>query len=482
MVASAARTVELSRREALAFIDRTLADAGIDRFLVPTYIGASYRIGVLARHRPEALDALRAASGGWRARDRVAAGRRKTVPLSDLADEGQPALDVFRPHRWEHSSFRLGVESGATIEFWSETARGWVAPLRNPVGCVLPASGQAPATVTAAGASYPTLTGLTAKPWDDIDVPIDVVYTWVDGADTEWAARRDERLAAVGRERVRRESSDEIRFADHGELRYSLRSIEQFLPWVRTVHLVTASQRPAWLVDEHPQLHLVDHRDILEPDALPTFNSLAIETALHRIDGLSDAYLYFNDDVFAGRPVTPRDFFVRPDLSRFFLQVRAALDPGPRTDDDAPATAADKNSRDLLDHRLGRRFSTLLAHTPHPQQRALLGEIEAEFPDEVARTRRSPFRSVDDVAMATALHHYYGFFTGRTVPARMRYRGVTLGGADLKERLRLVTERKPQAFCLNDTLVDALEPPRKARIVERFLERYFPEPSSFERV
>ena len=477
MAARAPRTVESSRREALAFLDRTLADAGIDRFLVPTYIGRPYRLGVLDRHRPAALAALRAAQGAWRARVRG----RKAVPLPDLTDEGQSALDVFRPHQWEQSSFRLGAEAGVTLEFWAETPRGWDAPLRNPVACLIPAGGQSRATATVAGASYPTLVGLTAKPWDDLDVPIDVVYTWVDGADPEWGARRDARLAVIGLDRVRREAHAEIRFADHGELRYSLRSLEQFLPWVRTVHLVTAGQRPDWLVDAHPQLHLVDHRDILEPDALPTFNSLAIETALHRIDGLSDSYLYFNDDVFAGRPVTPRDFFVRPDLSRFFLQVRAALDPGPRTDDDPPAIAADKNSRDLIDQRLGCRFSTLLAHTPHPQQRAFLGEIEKEFADDVARTRRSPFRSADNVAMATALHHYYGFFTGRTVPARMRYRGVTLGGADLKDRLRLVTERKPQAFCLNDTLVDAPEPARKARILGRFLERYFPEPSSFER-
>jgi hypothetical protein len=479
MAARDPRTVESSRREALAFLDRMLNDAGVDRFLVPTYIGTPYRVGVLARHRPRVLEALRAAAGGWRARVRGGTGRRKAVPVADLSDEGQPALDVFLPHRWEQSSFRLGAEAGVTVEFWVETDRGWDAPLPNPVGCLIRPSGQLPATATVAGASYPTVVGLTARPWDDVDVPIDVVYTWVDGADPEWAARRDERLAAA--DHVRREARDDIRFADHGELRFSLRSIEQFLPWVRTVHLVTAGQRPDWIVDDHPQLRFVDHRDILEPDALPTFNSLAIETALHRIDGLSDSYLYFNDDVFAGRPVTPRDFFVNANLSRFFLQARAALDPAPRTEDDPPAVAADKNVRELLDQRLGRRFSTLLAHTPHPQQRALLAEIEQQFPDDVARTRRSPFRSADDVAMATAMHHYYGFFTGRTVPARMRYRGVTLGGADLKDRLRLVTERRPQAFCLNDTLVDAPEPARKARLVGRFLERYFPEPSSFER-
>lgn len=481
-------TVETSRRDALAFVHRTLTDAGVAHFVVPTYIGEPYRLGVLARDRAGAIAALRAVAGEWRARRRAprAGGRKevtdRAVRVAELTDQEQPAVDVFRPHRWEQADFRLGGEAGVTLVFWAETARGWDASLLNPVACVIPPAGQVQATTTVAGASYPTVAGLTATPWDEIDVPIDVVYTWVDGADPEWTARRDERLAALGGpDAVRREARDEIRFADHGELRYSLRSLEQFLPWVRTVHLVTAGQRPAWLVDDHPRLRVVDHRDILEADALPTFNSLAIETALHRIDGLSESYLYFNDDVFAGRSLTPRDFFMRPDRHRFFLQTRAALDPGPRRDDDLPAIGADKNVRDLLEQRFGRRLSTMLAHTPHPQQRSVLTELEEQFPDAIARTRRSPFRGAGDVAMATSLHHYYAFFSGRAVPSRLTYRGVTLGGPDLKERLRALTERRFQTFCLNDSLVDAPEPERKSRILSRFLERYFPEPSSFER-
>ncbi|HEX4654995.1 MAG TPA: stealth family protein, partial [Mycobacteriales bacterium] len=330
-------TVEAARREALALLARTLTDAGVDFFVVPTYIGEPYRLGVLATSRAAALAAVRSSGGGWKAR-RQGPGRPGTaVPVADLTDDGQAALVVFRPRSWPDSSFRFAAGAGVTLEFWVPTEDGWDAPLRNPVSCLIPLSGQSPATVSVAGASYRTVAALTDRPWDDIDVPIDVVYTWVDGADPEWVARRDERLAALGGPAtVRREACDEIRFADHGELRYSLRSLEQFAPWVRTVYLVTAGQRPDWLVDGHPRLRVVDHRDILEPDALPTFNSLAIETGLHRIDGLSDSYLYFNDDVFAGRSVTPRQFFLRPDVHRFYPQMRATLDPGPRTDDDPP--------------------------------------------------------------------------------------------------------------------------------------------------
>ncbi|MFD0331960.1 hypothetical protein ACFQZC_36840 [Streptacidiphilus monticola] len=89
-------------------------------------------------------------------------------------------------------------------------------------------------------------------------------------------------------------------------MRYSLRSIHQYAPWVRRIHLVTAGQRPVWLNTDHPDIRVVDHREIFsDPDALPTFNSHAIESQLHHIDGLAEHFLYLNDDVLFGRLVSP---------------------------------------------------------------------------------------------------------------------------------------------------------------------------------
>ncbi|KAK8386699.1 hypothetical protein O3P69_017869 [Scylla paramamosain] len=103
---------------------------------------------------------------------------------------------------------------------------------------------------------------------------------------------------------------DANRFEDNEELRYSLRSLEQYAPWVRRIFLVTNGQIPHWLNLDHPRLTIVTHQDIF-PNAshLPTFSSPAIESHIHRIPGLSEHFLYLNDDVMLMQEVWPEDFF-----------------------------------------------------------------------------------------------------------------------------------------------------------------------------
>ncbi|XP_059093508.1 N-acetylglucosamine-1-phosphotransferase subunits alpha/beta-like [Tigriopus californicus] len=99
------------------------------------------------------------------------------------------------------------------------------------------------------------------------------------------------------------------RFADFEQLRYSLRSLEKYAPWVRQVFLVTNGQIPHWIDMDHPKLTVISHEEIFEDtDILPTFSSPAIEAHLHRIPGLSERFLYMNDDVMLGKEVWPEDF------------------------------------------------------------------------------------------------------------------------------------------------------------------------------
>ncbi|KAK3853814.1 hypothetical protein Pcinc_039664 [Petrolisthes cinctipes] len=104
--------------------------------------------------------------------------------------------------------------------------------------------------------------------------------------------------------------ADANRFQDNEELRYSLRSVEKFAPWVRRIFLVTNGQIPHWLNLDHPRLTIVTHKDIFPNHShLPTFSSPAIECHLHRIPGLSEHFLYLNDDVLLGQEVWPEDFY-----------------------------------------------------------------------------------------------------------------------------------------------------------------------------
>ena len=142
---------------------------------------------------------------------------------------------------------------------------------------------------------------------------VDIVYTWVNGSDEAWLSAKAAYSPAGA-------SPQEHRFRDNNELRYSLRSIEKHAPWVGNIYIVTNGQVPRWLDVEHPKVFIVPHTAIF-PDTghLPTFSSSAIESHLHRIPGLSDKFIYFNDDVFLGAPVYLDDFITQSKGQRVYL-------------------------------------------------------------------------------------------------------------------------------------------------------------------
>lgn len=151
---------------------------------------------------------------------------------------------------------------------------------------------------------------------DKPELQIDAVITWVDGNDE---IHRRKRHKVLQLEKGRDESEiptgrDNTRFMDNGELKYCIRSIHKFAPWIRTIYLITDNQIPDFLSPEFKKLYkvkMVDHNEILKSYewATPTFNSRTLETALWRINGLSDHFIYFNDDFVITKPVKPTDFF-----------------------------------------------------------------------------------------------------------------------------------------------------------------------------
>ena len=131
---------------------------------------------------------------------------------------------------------------------------------------------------------------------------IDFVITWVDDTDPVWLSDRGRYcgIPAV---------SGDCRFRDWGLLQYWFRGVEKFAPWVNKVHFVTYGHLPEWLNTAHPKISIVKHTDYIPEEYLPTFNSHTIELNLHRISGLAEQFVYFNDDTFLLNAVTPEDFF-----------------------------------------------------------------------------------------------------------------------------------------------------------------------------
>ena len=131
---------------------------------------------------------------------------------------------------------------------------------------------------------------------------IDFVILWVDGNDPAW------REEFVRTRQAENDDASEIRYRDWRNLHYWFRSAERFAPWVRKVHFITWGHLPAWLRRDHPKLHIVNHRDFIPAEYLPTFNSNTIELNIHRIEGLADRFVLFNDDTFLTRGCRPEDF------------------------------------------------------------------------------------------------------------------------------------------------------------------------------
>jgi hypothetical protein len=313
----------------------------------------------------------------------------------------------------------------------------------------------------------------------DVDFPVDVVYTWVDGSDPQWLRRKDDAWVALDPEHHHPSAATSSRFTSHDELRYSLRSLEAHADWVRTVYLVTDGQRPPWLRADHPRLRVVDHRELFAgTQALPTFNSHAIEARLHHVPGLSEHFLYLNDDVFFGRPVRPELFFEASGLARFFL-TDALIDLAGPSARDLPVASAAKQTRAVVERLFGRTVTQRFQHVAHPQRRSTLEALETELADELSRTVRSRFRRPNDLSLPSSLAHYVGYARGTAVPGTLSYLycDVSERRAPIKLQ-RLARRRDADVFCLNETDTPGDHPGHQ--LVMDFLQSYFPRPSSFE--
>lgn len=346
-----------------------------------------------------------------------------------------------------------------------------------------PAHGSSAIKPSPAVASAETRTqlGRTKPLLSDVDFPIDAVYTWVDGQDPDWNRTMNAYRNLETSGTLNTYAANDARFHSRDELKYSLRSLEYYAGWVRHIYLVTAGQVPSWLNQDHPWITVIDHRDIFDDASmLPTFNSHAIESQLHHIDGLSEQFLYINDDVFFGRPVVPELFFEPNGASRFFLSG-ATIGPEEASVTDLPVDAAAKRARSLIEQSFGRTIECKFQHVVHAQRISTLREIERRFPEAIEQTAGARFRSPTDVSLPSSFAHYFGLATGAAVAGTMNYRYCDIATTTAGQKLfSMLLNRKADIFCLNEVGSDHDDRDSQDEMVKRFLEEYYPIASSLE--
>ena len=399
------------------------------------------------------------------------------IPHELLHPDAQTNFVVFTELREDETRRRFGEAYGCVVDVWGD-ASGELRKQRPlvPTTPLVPADVRVrPQPTTVLGQD-----AVTYRPFDrpstfDVDFPVDLVIYWVDGADRRWRKRKAKRARDTGAE-YGEEPELDYRYRQFDELRYALRSVERFAPWVQRIFLVTDGQRPHWLDERDTNLEVIDHTQILPESALPTFNPRAITACLHRIPGLADHFLYLNDDVLFGRPTPLSRFFRSNGVSQFFLS-KSLLAPTPGTD----LEKARNRTADLTESLVGIRPSQLLKHTPHALHRPLLAELEIEVGEAWERTIHSPFRSAGDV-IPEYLHHHVAYARRMAAPGPVSYGYFALGQPEGTKALRMYPSTEPsEVLCVNDLGASADQLERDSVFLHEFLVGQWPKPSRYER-
>ena len=412
-----------------------------------------------------------------------ATGRRSLLVADGRLAAGGKArmFRLYRPRVEPEGGLVYGQGTGVQVELWRWEDGMIQLPIENSVTRrTLPVAEAVYGTVQRFGREWPTIENMFADHATDIDFPIDIVFSWVDGNDPEFQRYRASFMEKV----VVGEGDDsEARYRQINELKYALRSVHMFAPWIRHIFICTDSPVPEWLDAEHPKITIVRAEDhFADPTVLPTFNSQAVESQLQHIEGLSEHFLYSNDDMFFGRPLGP-DMFFSPGGITKFIEADTRIGLGDNHLDRSGFENAARANRKLLHDRFGRITTRHLEHTAAPLRRSVLLEMEREFAAEFAATAASRFRAKDNISVTNSLYHYYALLTGRAVTnpgAKVLYVDTTLrvGLAALE---RLLRKRNQDFFCLNDGSFLEVSARERQATVTAFLEKYFPIPAPWEK-
>ncbi len=312
--------------------------------------------------------------------------------------------------------------------------------------------------------------------------PIDVVYTWVDDKDPDWQDSRAQYSGVAAQHSTAGRSNLDERFTNRDELKYSLRSLELFAPFVRNIFIVTSGHIPSWINVDHPQIKMISHSEIFSrKDFLPTFNSSGIETQLHHIPELSENFIYFNDDFFLGEFCTPEDFFQSNGVVKYFNGDQKSFEHD-IDETSEEYIAADKNAIELLKRDYGTFTRELMEHAPYPASKSLIEEMEARYQAEFDRCASHRFRSQEDLRPIAFMQYHYGYMRMKTVKSSISNRYLALWKPNIDQMLQnMLKNRAHKTFCINDVGIPPSRLNWTNRLVKEFLDQYFPFKSSFEK-
>ncbi|MWP47793.1 Stealth CR1 domain-containing protein [Gilliamella sp. Pas-s27] len=290
--------------------------------------------------------------------------------------------------------------------------------------------------------------------FDEYEGPIDIVYTWVSDSDPEWLEKKSY-YSGINVQ------NQDTRFVDYEQLRYSLRSVASYAKFIRKIFIVTDNQIPYWLDTDHEQIVMVNHSDICnDKTCLPVFNSVAIESWIHKIEGLSDNFIYANDDYFFGSPVNKQHFIHPNGIAKLFLE------PVPNAYGEVFADSEPTNQLSLFTaqcfyEKFNKWPSFWPLHAPMIKNVHVIDKMISQFQKQMDETSRSRFRESGTISPLYLMSSYFSYVEGNSVLSSIRYEYVSSDDPNLDSKLSnlllKIKEGKCEVFCLNDhrTITDA---------------------------
>ncbi len=327
--------------------------------------------------------------------------------------------------------------------------------------------------------------------------PIDIVVPWVDGSDPAWRAER-----AKFRPDANSDNS-EARYREWGLFHFWFRSIEKYAPWVNKIHLITWGHLPPWLNTNHPKLHIVNHKDYIPEDSLPTFNAIPIENNVHRIPDLAEHFILFNDDLYLSRPTLPEDFFIDGNpvdsavLNNVTISDSFSVMPylalnclGIINENFSKRTCLKNNAKNWFSLKYGKLALYNFYYSPgrnFPGFRnfhscvsyckSTFKEVWEKYPELLARSNQSRFRSREDINHY--LFRYWRLAQGAFVAGKPNCAYLTVGEDSVDSIGSALDNKKFKVVCINDD-PSSFDFETEQQKLYTLLQKKFPEPSDFE--
>ncbi|MDF1856031.1 stealth conserved region 3 domain-containing protein [Pseudooceanicola sp.] len=310
---------------------------------------------------------------------------------------------------------------------------------------------------------------------------IDVVYTWVDDR-FEGYRETQSHYADLPADSSANRTRDNL-----DTLRYALRSLRH-LPELGHVHILSCRpQVPAWLNVEAPGITVHHHDQVMDPAILPTFNSFAIVSHLHLLPGLSERFLYFEDDMLVNRPGLLAGLRDPDGRSVAHFSTRRVRTGAQLTQKDSAWNHALARAAAALDRSYGARERFHVIHGPKLIDKVNFAAMTDRFAAEIVTTRQSRFRSPQDVPpefLYPQVAVAEGWARAATAAEARQMEGY-IGVDNLLPwtwaKLQWNARANPITTTLNDNFGERPNP-RVVAMMRRWLERQHPNPSPYERV